>query len=854
MILSLDTKRGYFPTTHFLSTLALILFFPLQSSAQTWTRKSNGLFGGDVTSIVSKGNLLFAGTMDAGVFISSDNGMNWGQINNGFTNKYISSLVVKGDTIFAGSFFGGVFTSTNNGATWQSMNTGIGNSQVTSLFLGANRLFASTVNGIYVTSDFKSWGPINNGLPASFFGQFAWVNTISSNGNITIAGLFFQGAYISNNNGNTWNAVLAIPSDAHVTSIIFHDNLIFIGASTGLYVSADGGVNWATIGTGLLPNYLINSLAFQGTKMYACTALGIYQSINNGSTWSLITIAGLNSYQSNSNTILVNDKDLFVGTYSNGILHSVDGGNSWDIRNTNLTALKVDQVVSQKNYLFASTPNGLYRSSNNTNLWERVNPPNSFANLTNPHVKGDTLLTSYFNQVYFSTNFGSSWNSFSSNGFSNSAPQIIYSHKGDIYASTQTGLSVFRSQGNSWTTAINKSGNQYEYFCCMTSVRDTLFAGTWSGNVYVSPDNGSTWQTQNNGLPTGGSVRSLSSSKNRVVAAVDAIYFTDNKGVIWTQANVGTTLTFQALYSSPDNLFGGNFALGAYFSPDNGSSWMNITSDYTSTVGFLSFTSSDTTLYAGTTEGVWAASLPQFSPKIFAFAPTFGVVGTSVTIYGKNFSSIPNQNAVTINGVKASVLVANATSLIIQVPQGASTGPIAINVNGKTIKSITNFCIATSLPTVTFSYSPSAIPTLSSSSATGNQWLFNGNEILGATSQNYTPLESGIYSVKVIFGSCEIKSNDFEYIVTGLESTNQDKTAIAYPVPFKNELNLNLQGFQQNYPIEALLIDSKGSTLSSWVMKSDEIFNIDTQNFPSGIYVIRINQNTKTYSIRAVKQ
>ncbi|NBW71793.1 MAG: T9SS C-terminal target domain-containing protein [Flavobacteriia bacterium] len=41
------------------------------------------------------------------------------------------------------------------------------------------------------------------------------------------------------------------------------------------------------------------------------------------------------------------------------------------------------------------------------------------------------------------------------------------------------------------------------------------------------------------------------------------------------------------------------------------------------------------------------------------------------------------------------------------------------------------------------------INTLTSSSATGNQWYYNGTLILGATSQNYTASLVGLYSVLV---------------------------------------------------------------------------------------------------------
>ena len=97
--------------------------------------------------------------------------------------------------------------------------------------------------------------------------------------------------------------------------------------------------------------------------MFACTSQGLYHSGDNVSTLEPVYIAGLDLYQSYFNAMLVNGNDLFLGAHGDGILYSSDNGNNWSTRNTNLTALTVSQLVSQRSYLFASTSNGLYRSS-----------------------------------------------------------------------------------------------------------------------------------------------------------------------------------------------------------------------------------------------------------------------------------------------------------------------------------------------------------------------------------------------------------------------------------------------------------------------------------------------------------
>lgn len=84
---------------------------------------------------------------------------------------------------------------------------------------------------------------------------------------------------------------------------------------------------------------------------------------------------------------------------------------------------------------------------------------------------------------------------------------------------------------------------------------------------------------------------------------------------------------------------------------------------------------------------------------IHSFAPTAAVIGSTVTIVGEGFSSIPNQNSVTFNGTSATVLSATESGLTLVVPNGATSGPVSITANGNTTVSSsiftvteTNFC------------------------------------------------------------------------------------------------------------------------------------------------------------------
>ena len=69
------------------------------------------------------------------------------------------------------------------------------------------------------------------------------------------------------------------------------------------------------------------------------------------------------------------------------------------------------------------------------------------------------------------------------------------------------------------------------------------------------------------------------------------------------------------------------------------------------------------------------------------------VPGATVTIQGQGFSATASNNAVSFNGVAATVVAATPTSLTVTVPNTAATGAISVTVGGNTTSSSTNFTV-----------------------------------------------------------------------------------------------------------------------------------------------------------------
>jgi len=69
-------------------------------------------------------------------------------------------------------------------------------------------------------------------------------------------------------------------------------------------------------------------------------------------------------------------------------------------------------------------------------------------------------------------------------------------------------------------------------------------------------------------------------------------------------------------------------------------------------------------------------------PSISSLSPTSGPVGSSVTITGTNFGTTQGTSSVTFNGTTAIPGSWSATSIVVPVPSGATTGNVVVTANG----------------------------------------------------------------------------------------------------------------------------------------------------------------------------
>ena len=289
-------KKNYMKKNFLLFFLLYLLFSNIIVYAQ-WV-KCTGFSNDDVRCLITVEDNIYAGTIDKGIFVSSDDGNNWVQTS--LNNITIWSLAAIGNTIYTGSDGCGVFQSTDNGITWNQ--TSLNNKSIFCLVTIGDTILAGTpFSGIYrSTNKGISWSQ------TSFNNK--QILTMINFGNNLYAGIAQEGIYMSTNRGTTW-VKTSFPGDAWSFTKI--DSVLFTGAFYGgIYLTTNSGTDWLRVA---LDGITVYSMAASGNNVFAGTyQSGVYLSENRGFDWREINQGLPDSITVKA--ILIKDGFVFVGT------------------------------------------------------------------------------------------------------------------------------------------------------------------------------------------------------------------------------------------------------------------------------------------------------------------------------------------------------------------------------------------------------------------------------------------------------------------------------------------------------------------------------------------------------------
>ncbi|MBK7500430.1 MAG: T9SS type A sorting domain-containing protein [Ignavibacteriales bacterium] len=185
------------------------------NSAVSWAKISPQLTDwvtgrrlGTITTIAAaptNSNVIFVGTDDAHVWVSSNNGANWNDVSAGLPERWVTRVVVdpSDENIVYVTFSGlkwrdpqpHVYRSTNKGANWIDISGNLPDAPVNAFAVDnnfSNRLYLGSDVGMYVSFDTgQSWEVLGEGLPILPIGDIK----IHPAENFLVAGTYGRSMY-----------------------------------------------------------------------------------------------------------------------------------------------------------------------------------------------------------------------------------------------------------------------------------------------------------------------------------------------------------------------------------------------------------------------------------------------------------------------------------------------------------------------------------------------------------------------------------------------------------------------------------------------------------------------------------
>jgi len=390
----------------------------------------------------------------------------------------------------------------------------------------------------------------------------------------------------------------------------------------GIWKSDNGGDSWR-----LVSEELRNVTAWELARdpqapdtIYSVDIYGRYpllKSTDNGETWDQ-KHNGITQRRTHSVRVVPNapaGSRVLVGTSigwadpgeeplpdRGGLFASTDGGEHWEKRPFEDTAVKLLETADDGKTVFAGTGKGLYRSTDGGDSWEKL-----AGGLPNGEVSGLRLLADNVlyaavpgpeNSLYRSMDGGDSWEGIGLEG--QGIWDIIVepdSAGTTLYCGTLGPKGVWKTTdgGASWKP-MNEGITSGLLICLGQNSKKDLFASTYANEGIVrSSDGAQTWKKVNCGLhPICLSTVSFDPNDPRriLVSALGPYNFEDwaqapslwegslrSDGAIdwklWEQLNV-QTYSPAIPKGSPEKVLVGTFGAGVQFSTDGGKNFERI--------------------------------------------------------------------------------------------------------------------------------------------------------------------------------------------------------------------------------------------------------------------------------------
>ena len=618
-----------------------------ESDRSGWTQ-TNGPYGGHVTALhATPEGILFAGTIEGGIFRSSDGGETWGPANEGlrvYEDKALPSIFAfaQEENIHYAGTGGDLFYSTNGGASWRKLTRLREDLGITSVALISDALYIGRPEkGIFRSDDGgESWTPINDGL------NYVDVQRLMTSEKALFAktpdGIFRLKA-----GANSWTKLVIVDAwklntaESKITGFAVAGDIIYAATADGdLLRSRDMGDWWKSIKPKKSIRYFDGELAAVGNTIFHIGSGSsdgrVFRSNDGGGSWTMFNTGLIN--QSIQSITALSEKMLYVGTVD-GVFRSTDGGESWARTNTGIINTYIDNLVFFGNALYAMTGDGIVKSVDGGTSWIPAND-GLIASYGGTLTVSDGILYAATNEtnmgtwnpatsgIYRLADDGNAWlpirtNMQSAKERMYSVDQLAIAGK-TFYAIAQMGQGqrLFRWRaGETLWTVLGLNDLQWGTLAVSD---DTVYVGVGNGKLFRSADNGDTWTDVSRCLPNW-ELQSKRSFRDAYDLAFvgGTIYANSDNGVFRSRDGGDTWTTIVSGLPDGDvdiqlvdgtTLYGTSY-FGVFRLTHGSDSWEKIASmmqPYVPSTWVYSLAFDGTTLYAGTeAEGVFRLSLDK---------------------------------------------------------------------------------------------------------------------------------------------------------------------------------------------------------------------------------------------------
>lgn len=528
-------------------------------------------------------------TQSIGIMKSTDGGASWGTtgLTWGVTsfNRGYKLLMdpTNSNTMFAVTTIG-ILKTTDGWATWTNVQGGSFR-DIEFKPGDPTTIYATTTDTFYrSTNSGTSWSVVSTGLPTGENRAAIAVSAANSNYVYYLAGPnvgtgAFKGIFRSTNSGASFSTMATTPNilgysntGADNSSQSWYDLSIAvnptdannpISGSINIWRSTDGGVNNTCITNWFQPSgafeYVhpdIHEMVYNpvDNKLYCGSDGGISVSTDHGVTWSNIwnglqimqfyRIAGA---ESNQNLLVGGSQDNGSNKYTGSpTIEHILGGDGMDCM--------VD--YNNTNNLYYSFQNGgLQRSTNGGTTYTGIQPSGSTGAWVTPYAmdaSNPSILYGGYNDVYRSTNMGTSWTNLGSDG--RGALAIGVNDPARLYAANGSALQTSANTGGSWSTITGPwPALTITYITVDPSnasrVWITLGGYTSGQKVYESTNAGGSWTNISGGLPNIPALCIV--YENTGGSPMDALYVGTDVGVYYGSDSTAWTLYNTGLPNVP---------------------------------------------------------------------------------------------------------------------------------------------------------------------------------------------------------------------------------------------------------------------------------------------------------------